>query len=434
MPSGSARTRGATSAPGVGLLVVLAIPVLSMTARARRRRRRPVDLHRQPRLRRDRYGVRARRERTAHRRRRAAAGQPSATADLPQTAARPHCPAAADVAVGHARSRRARTARCLTTTVIPSVGPAGRATDALLGTLRDTTLPDALHGTGAHGYVTGTTAGAARLPRHRRGPAADHHRVVVLAAFLLLLVCFRSPFLAVKAALLNLVSIGAAYGVVVAVFQWGWGGSAARRLGEGADRVLRADDDVRDRVRAVDGLRGLPALARSARRGWRPRTTTVAVAHGLAATARVISCAAVIMTSVFLAFLLSTNVVVKMLALGLGVSVLVDATVIRLLVVPASDVPARPAPTGGSRGWLDRILPHLDPEGHPDAGATAERLAADAPAADDDTSADDTSADDEVPERTARRRNAPPTQTACLGGSATTATRATARRAPRRAP
>jgi RND superfamily putative drug exporter len=158
-----------------------------------------------------------------------------------------------------------------------------------------------------------------------------------------------------------------------------------------------------------------------------------AVAHGLAATARVISCAAVIMTSVFLAFLLSTNVVIKMLALGLGVSVLVDATIIRLLVVPATMYLAARA-NWWIPGWLDRILPHLDPEGHPDAGATAERLAADAPAADDDTSADDTSADDEVPERTARRRNAPPTQTACLDGSATTATQETAPQAPRQAP
>jgi RND superfamily putative drug exporter len=111
--------------------------------------------------------------------------------------------------------------KVLLTTVIPASGPQDAATDALLGTLRDTALPSALHGSGAQGYVTGTTAAqldfrdvvAARLP--------IIIGVVVLAAFVLLLTCFRSPFLAVKAALLNLVSIGAAYGVVVAVFQWG---------------------------------------------------------------------------------------------------------------------------------------------------------------------------------------------------------------------
>lgn len=95
-----------------------------------------------------------------------------------------------------------------------------------------------------------------------------------------------------------------------------------------------------------------------------------AVAIGLAATARVISSAAVIMTSVFLAFLLSTNVVVKMLALGLGVSVLVDATVIRLLVVPASMFLVDRA-NWWIPGWLDRILPHLDPEGHVPPGEPA---------------------------------------------------------------
>ncbi len=101
------------------------------------------------------------------------------------------------------------------------------------------------------------------------------------------------------------------------------------------------------------------------REAWtRTLDNHASVASGLALTARVITCAALIMASVFLSFLLSTNVVVKMLALGLGVSVLIDATVIRLIVVPAAMfllgrynwwIPA----------WLDRALPHLEPEGPP---------------------------------------------------------------------
>ena len=272
----------------------------------------------------------------------------------------------------------------LTTTVIPASSPQDAKTDALLHTLRDTTLPDALSGTGAHGYVTGTTAGqldfrdivSARLP--------IIIAVVIAAAFLLLLASFRSPFLAIKAALLNLLSIGAAYGVVVAVFQWGWGSSAL-----GVSEKVPVESYVPMMMFAI--VFGLSMdyevfLLARVRETWvATKDNHRAVAHGLAATARVISCAAVIMTSVFLAFLLSTNVVIKMLALGLGVSVLVDATIIRLLVVPATMYLAARA-NWWIPGWLDRILPHLDPEGHPDAGATAEPPAADAPAADDDDS------------------------------------------------
>ena len=78
--------------------------------------------------------------------------------------------------------------------------------------------------------------------------------VVVALAFLLLMATFRSLLIAVKAALLNLLSIGAAYGVIVAVFQWGWAGQPVRRQREGPDRVLRTGPYVRDRVRALDGL------------------------------------------------------------------------------------------------------------------------------------------------------------------------------------
>jgi RND superfamily putative drug exporter len=94
----------------------------------------------------------------------------------------------------------------------------------------------------------------------------------------------------------------------------------------------------------------------------RTQDNLVSVASGLATTARVISCAALIMTSVFISFVASTSIVVKMLAIGLATSVLVDATVVRLVLVPA-------AMTVMGKGnwwmprWLDRIVPHLDPEG-----------------------------------------------------------------------
>ena len=99
------------------------------------------------------------------------------------------------------------------------------------------------------------------------------------------------------------------------------------------------------------------------REAWvRHGDNTASVAEGLSVTARVITCAALIMASVFLAFLLSTTVVIKMIALGLGVSVLIDATVIRLLVVP-STMFLLGRWNWWTPAWLDRWLPHLDPEG-----------------------------------------------------------------------
>jgi RND superfamily putative drug exporter len=250
--------------------------------------------------------------------------------------------------------------KLLVATLIPRSGPQDAATDSLIATLRTTSLPKAVEGTGATGYITGTTAYqldfrdevASRLPLIIG--------VVIAAAFLLLLLAFRSPLLALKAAVLNLFSIGAAYGVVVAVFQWGWGGSLL-----GVGQKVPIESYVPMMMFAI--VFGLSMdyevfLLSRVRETWlATRDNHTAVASGLAVTARVISCAALIMTSVFLAFLLSTNVVVKMLALGLGVSVLIDASIVRLVVVPATLFLLDRA-NWWIPGWLDRILPHLDPE------------------------------------------------------------------------
>ena len=258
----------------------------------------------------------------------------------------------------------------LVTTVTPTTGPQDQATTALFHTLQDTAVPDALAATGATGYVTGVTAVgdtftdtlAARLPLVVG--------LVVAAAFVLLLTVFHSVLVAVKAALLNLFSIAAAYGVVVAVFQWGWGGSWF-----GVTEKVPVESYVPMMMFAI--VFGLSMdyevfLLARIREGWlQHKNNHLAVATGLAATARVITCAALIMSSVFFAFLLSTNVVVKMIALGLGVSVVVDATVVRLLLVPATMYLFGRA-NWWLPGWLDRLLPHLDPEGSPaSAGSPA---------------------------------------------------------------
>jgi RND superfamily putative drug exporter len=250
--------------------------------------------------------------------------------------------------------------------VVPTTGPQDATTDTLMSTLRDQTLPAALNGTAAHGYVTGTTSFLLDFRDQVSSRLPAIIAVVIAAAVLLLLASFRSPVLAIKAALLNLLSIGAAYGVVVAVFQWGWGGAAL-----GVSEKVPVESYVPMIMFAI--VFGLSMdyevfLLSRVRETWlRTKDNGASVATGLAATGRVISCAALIMTSVFLAFLLSTNVVVKMLALGLGVSVLIDASIIRLLVVPASMFVLGKVNWWIPR-WLDRILPHLGAE----TGTTAE--------------------------------------------------------------
>ncbi|MFF4658291.1 MMPL family transporter [Streptomyces sp. NPDC001381] len=249
----------------------------------------------------------------------------------------------------------------LITTVTPDTGPEEQATSDLLHRLEDHTLPDALAGSGAEGYVTGVTAAQLTF----RDVVVDRLpviiAVVVAAAFLLLLTVFRSLLVALKAALLNLLSIGAAYGVVVAVFQWGWGGSFF-----GVADPVPVESYVPMMMFAI--VFGLSMdyevfLLSRIRESWlHTHDNDLSVATGLAGTARVITCAALIMTSVFLAFLLSANVVIKMLALGLGVSVIIDATLVRLVLVPSTMYLL-----GRANWWLprrlDRILPHLDPEG-----------------------------------------------------------------------
>jgi len=246
-------------------------------------------------------------------------------------------------------------------TVLARSGPQDAATDRLLGTLRDTALPRALAGTGASGYVTGTAANQLDFRNQVAGRLPIIIGVVVAAAFVLLLLTFRSPVLALKAALLNLLSIGAAYSVLVAVFQWGWGVHAL-----GVSEKVPVESYVPMMMFAI--VFGLSMdyevfLLSRIREAWlRTSDNARSVAAGLSATARVITCAALIMASVFLAFLLSTTVVIKMIALGLGVSVLIDATVIRLLVVPSTMFLLGRWNWWTPR-WLDRWLPHLDPEG-----------------------------------------------------------------------
>ncbi|WP_369169049.1 MMPL family transporter [Streptomyces sp. R28] len=246
-------------------------------------------------------------------------------------------------------------------TVYSSTSPQNADTTDLTNRLVDDTLPGAVSGTDAKGYVTGTTAAqvdfrdivASRLPLIIC--------VVVALAFLIILAVFRGLLVAVKAAVLNVLSIAASYGVVVAVFQWGWGGPALGVNGE-----VPIESYVPMMMFAI--IFGLSMdyeifLLSRVHEAWlRTGDAKASVAHALEITARVITCAALIMVSVFAAFIVSDNIVVKMLGLGLAVSVLIDATVVRLLMVPAvMTLLGRHA--WWTPRWLDRIMPHIDTEG-----------------------------------------------------------------------
>jgi RND superfamily putative drug exporter len=249
----------------------------------------------------------------------------------------------------------------LIATAIPAGAPQDAGTTSLVNHLKDDVLPVAVKGTAAKGYVTGTTAAQVDFLDIVSSRLFAIIAVVVGLAFIIILIVFRGLLIALKAAVLNLLSIGASYGVVVAVFQWGWGGPAL-----GVNGKVPIESYVPMMMFAI--VFGLSMdyeifLLTRVREAWlRTGDSKASVAHALEITARVITCAALIMVSVFAAFIVSDNIVVKMLGLGLAVSVLVDATIVRLLLVPAVMTLLGPAAWWIPR-WLDRILPHLDAEG-----------------------------------------------------------------------
>ncbi|MFE8963977.1 MMPL family transporter [Streptomyces iakyrus] len=246
-------------------------------------------------------------------------------------------------------------------TVYSAKSPQNAATTDLTNRLVDDTLPDAVQGTDAKGYVTGTTATQVDFRDIVASQLPVIIAVVVGLAFLIILAVFRGLLVAVKAAVLNVLSIAASYGVVVAVFQWGWGGPAL-----GVHGKVPIESYVPMMMFAI--VFGLSMdyeifLLSRVHEAWlRTQDAEGSVAHALEITARVITCAALIMVSVFAAFIVSDNIVVKMLGLGLAVSVLIDATVVRLLMVPAvMTLLGRHA--WWMPRWLDRVVPHIDAEG-----------------------------------------------------------------------
>ena len=278
-----------------------------------------------------------------------AAGQPGLVAPLARAVE-----ADAGIAAVAAPETRAGVATLIAT---PTTGPQDEATRETLARLRADVIPEALgHGPG-RAHVGGQTASFLDVSDRVEDRLPLFIIAVVGLSFLLLTAIFRSVVVALKAALMNLLSIGAAYGVIVMVFQWGWGADLI-----GLESTVPIISFVPMFMFAI--LFGLSMdyevflLSRIREEYLASGDNVAAIQAGLAGTARVITSAALIMISVFLGFVVSDDPTTKMFGLGLATAILVDATLVRMILVPAAMTLL------GDRnwwlpGWLDRRLPAI---------------------------------------------------------------------------
>jgi RND superfamily putative drug exporter len=236
---------------------------------------------------------------------------------------------------------------------IPTTAPADAETSETLGRVREL-VP-------ANVAVSGLTAMTDDLTEQLSDTLPIFIAAILAASFLLLMVVFRSIAVPLKAAVMNLLSIGGAYGIVVAVFQWGW----LKDL-FGLERTFLIASPMPIIFFAV--LFGLSMdyevflLSRIREEYDATADNAESVARGSAATGRVITSAALIMTVVFLSFVADPSPLVRMLGLGLSSAIVLDATIVRMVLVPATMALMGRANWWLPR-WLDRRLPHLSMEG-----------------------------------------------------------------------
>jgi putative drug exporter of the RND superfamily len=248
--------------------------------------------------------------------------------------------------------RRSPDGQAAVVSVMPTTSPQDAETADLVHRLRDI-APDTVHVGGlTAAFVDQSDYVAGRIPLFIAG--------VVVLSIILLLLAFRAPLIALKAGVMNLLSVGAAYGVVALAAEGGWFGSLV-----GVDTDTPVPPFIPVMMFAI--LFGLSMdyevflLSRIREEYGRTGETHSAVSAGLAKTARVITAAAAIMVVVFLAFVFSTEVFLKLMGVGMATAILVDATIVRMVLVPAVMQLLGNANWWTPR-WLDRLLPRLDGE------------------------------------------------------------------------
>ena len=242
--------------------------------------------------------------------------------------------------------------------VIPRTAPSAEATSDLVNTLRDETIPEATKGTGLTAYVGGTTASYIDLADRIGDKLPSVILIVVALSFLLLMLAFRSILVPATAALMNLLSVAAAYGVLTAVFEKGWGIELigldhaipivsfvpllmfAILFGLSMDYQVFLVSRIHERYKELD------------------EDNHEAVVEGLATSARVITSAALIMVCVFASFILNGNPTVKQFGVGMAAAIAVDATIVRCLLVPSAMMILGKA-NWWLPVWIDRILPRV---------------------------------------------------------------------------
>ena len=244
-----------------------------------------------------------------------------------------------------------------TLVVFPTTSPQDKATADTIARLRTDVLPTAIGHGPARAHVGGAAASLSDVGQRTSQRLPVFVAAVLAMSFLLLMLVFRSILVPLKAVLLNLLSIGAAYGIMVAVFQWGWGGALI-----GLEATVPIVSFIPMFLFAI--LFGLSMdyevflLSRVREEYLRTGDNGTAIVEGVSGTARIITSAALIMVAVFLSFAVAEDPSTKMFGLGLATAIFIDATVVRMVLVPATMTLL-----GRTNWWLPKWLDWMHPRG-----------------------------------------------------------------------
>jgi RND superfamily putative drug exporter len=256
--------------------------------------------------------------------------------------------------------------------VYPTTAPQDAATTDLLNTIRNDVIPPVETDTGAQAYVGGFQAVTVDFTKVLTDALPYFLLIVVGLGFLALVVMFRSIIVAAMGALTSLLSLSAAMGITVAVFQWGWFGNQINLQATGPIFPFLP-------IMVFAILFGLSCdyqvflVSRMHEEWMHTHDNRKSVRRGLAGSGRVVAMAAAIMTSVFGAFVLSNDPIIKLFGVALSTAVLLDAFIVRLIFIPSLMTVIGPR-NWWLPSWLERVLPHVSVESEQDIEAGASEI------------------------------------------------------------